>query len=103
MRHEANATNLCLALTTMLKSLKKDFEKGIHSGQMAEVYLTETKSLMERLPQLAAEAQEAAHADRDLGDIGSLSVRLRRSSCVLAPGLTARHRKANFGQRYRAL
>jgi len=70
MRPEANATKLFLAVTSLLKSLKKNLEKSGASVQMVEVYMTETKTLMEQLPGLAANADEAAKADKDLGDIG---------------------------------
>jgi len=33
--------------------------------------MTETKSLMDRLPDLAANAGDAAKADKDLGDVGA--------------------------------
>ena len=96
MRHEANATKLCLALTTMLKSLKRDFEKGTHTGQMAEVYLTETISLMERLPQLAAEAQEAARADRDIGDTGQLVGKIAPKLMRLSAGVNSNTKESQL-------
>jgi DnaJ-class molecular chaperone len=46
-----------------------NLEKSGASVQMVEVYMTETKSLMEQLPGLAAKADEAAKADQDLGDV----------------------------------
>jgi hypothetical protein len=96
MRQEANATKLFLAVTTMLKSLQKDFEKGIHSGQMAEVHLTETKSLMERLPELAAEAQKAARADRDLGDTGQLVGKIAPKLMRLSTGVNSETKESQL-------
>jgi len=74
MRYEANAVQLCLALTNILNHWKRTREGT--GSQMAEVYLTETKSLMERLPQLAADAQTAAKGDKDLGDVGQLIAKI---------------------------
>lgn len=71
MRHEANVTKLFLSVASILKSLKQKLEKDGGSGDLAQVYMTETKTLMERLPKLATNAGEVAKADKDLSDVGS--------------------------------
>lgn len=68
MRHEANATKLFVSVASLLKSLKQQLEREGGSVAMVEVYMTETKTLMEQLPALAKGAGEAAKADRDPGD-----------------------------------
>jgi DnaJ-class molecular chaperone len=76
MRHEANAMKLFGAVTSLLKNLKKNLEKSGVSAQMVEVYMTETKSLMQQVPGLAAGADEAAKADNDLSDVDGAIARI---------------------------
>lgn len=71
MRHEANATKLLVAVTSLLKGLEQKLKNQDASVDLVQVYITETKSLIERLPDLAANAGEAAKADKDLGDVGA--------------------------------
>jgi DnaJ-class molecular chaperone len=71
MRHEANATKLLVAVASLLKGLEQKLKHQEASVDLVQVYLTETKSLMERLPDLAANAGDAAKADKDLGDVGT--------------------------------
>jgi len=74
MRHEANATKLFLGVTSLLKGIEQKLKKEGTSGDLAQVYMTETRSLMERMPDLIANASEAATADKDLGEVGAAIV-----------------------------
>jgi DnaJ-class molecular chaperone len=71
LRHEANATKLLVAVTSLLKSLEQKLKSEGASVDLVQVYMTETKSLMDRVPELAANAGDAAKADKDLGDVGA--------------------------------
>lgn len=71
MRYEANATKMFLGITSILKGIDQKLKKEGTSADLAQVYLTEIKSLMERMPDLADKADEAAKADQDLGDVGA--------------------------------
>jgi hypothetical protein len=71
MRHEANATKLLIAVTSLLKGLEQKLKSEGAAGDLVQVYMTETKSLMERLPDLAANAGDLAKADKELSDVGA--------------------------------
>jgi hypothetical protein len=71
MRYEANAANLFLAVTSLLKNIEQKLKKDGISADLVQVYMTETKSLMERMPDLVAHADEAAKADKDLGEMSA--------------------------------
>jgi hypothetical protein len=58
MRHEANATMLFIGITNLLKSIEQKLKKEGTSADLAQVYMTETKSLMAQMPALIANAGE---------------------------------------------
>ena len=64
MWHEANATKLLASVMSLLKDIQQKLKSDGASEQLVEVYMTETKSLMERMPDLIANAD--AKADQDL-------------------------------------
>jgi hypothetical protein len=60
-----------LGVTALLKGIEQKLKKEGLSADLVQVYMTETKSLMDRVPDLVANADDAAKADKDLGEVGA--------------------------------
>jgi hypothetical protein len=77
-RFEANTTKLLHAVTNALKILKEKLS-GATDPELVSVYETETRQLMESLPDLLNECDDAAHKDSESDSVEKLTQKIAPS------------------------